>query len=316
MNIPEEKSDLCQISLTGVRALTMLGLLAQAPRSLQEIRDKFIALKLINSDNSDDIIRIDMNSLRAMGCEISRSSVKTNHKHELLKHPFGLSITSEEVSLLKRAYKIIKENADLKTLLDYHFLFKKMADFIFNQNIKEQLLGISALKSSNIVQMEQLAEDCKYHNIITIEYKDGGNSKLSTKNIYTEKIAMRNDKIYLFGYEFDTKRPIMYPIKRIVRVLSRKSNENKNYSTSPIEVKFFLKNFNAAGIEDCEKIIESHDNMSQILVGKYHNEFIAVQRMLSFGPECIILEPASIKQKVIDKLLAMREIYKNEKRSY
>ena len=102
----------------------------------------------------------------------------------------------------------------------------------------------------------------------------------------------------------------MLPVKRIIRVLNRTFNPDNLIETKNVEVKFFLKNFNSAGIDSCEQIIESHDDVSQIIKGVYHNEFIAIQRMLSFGPACIVLEPAEIKQKVIDKLLAMKEIYR------
>ena len=311
MNIPQEKADLCQISLTGVRSLAMLGLLIQAPRTLEEIREKFLSCKYIDAENSNDIIRIDMNTLRAAGCDISRLSSKTNHKYELYKHPFGLQITGEEIKLLKRAYNILKDGADITTLIKYHLLFKKMAKFVFDSGLKERLLGISDLKSYDIDKMKELEKDCKCNNILTLEYRDGVAYKITKKNILAQKVAIRSGKIYLFGVDVDSQLPVMFPIKRIKSIISKQSGKNAGVMYEPVKVKFFLKNFNAAGLEDCETVIESHDDMSYTLTGEYHNEFLAVQRMLALGSECVVLEPASIKQKVIEKLLAMREIYKN-----
>ncbi|MBR6127128.1 WYL domain-containing protein [bacterium] len=306
----EEKTDFCQISLTGMRGLTMLGLLIEAPRSLEEIRNKFLEMKLIDPDNSDDIIRIDMNTLRTMGCEISRSSGKTNYKYVLKKHPFGLEITSEQVNILKRAYKNLKEGASVDLLLKYDLLFSKIAEFVFDEEIKEQLLGVSALKHIDKEKLKELIKDCRHQNTICIQYKDAGNSKTVSKNIVAQKMEFRNDKVYLMGYDIDKNEPVMLPVKRIPSIISRSKTDEEFSNYKPVEVKFFLKNFNSAGIEDCEKIIESHDDISQIIVGQYHNEFVAIQRMLSLGSACIVLEPNDIRQKVIDKLLAMREIYK------
>ena len=307
--IPEEKTDFCQVSLTGLRAITMLGLLVEFPRTLEEIREKYLERKLIDPDNSDDIIRIDMNTLRTMGCEISRASSKTNYKYVLDKHPFGLNITSEQVSIIKRAYKSLKDGASINLLLKYDNLFTKISSYIFDEEIKEQLLGISVIKSLNKEQLEELVRDCKLQNTLCIKYKDMGNSEIKIKNITAQKIELRSDKIYLLGYDIDKQESVMLPLKRILQVVSRTKNNEELADTKPVEVKFFLKNFNSAGIEEDEKIIESHDDISQIIKGKYHNEFIAVQRMLSFGSACIVLEPSHIKQKVIDKLLSTREIY-------
>ena len=46
-----------------------------------------------------------------------------------------------------------------------------------------------------------------------------------------------------------------------------------------------------------------------IVEGEYHNEFVAVQRMLSFGANCTVLEPQAIREKIIEKLKNMRKNY-------
>ena len=121
-----KKEDLCQISLTGVRSLVLLGLLMQEPRSLEEIRAKFIEYNILDETHSNDILRIDLNTLRSIGCEISRAGKKTNYKYTLLKHPFDLKITNEEINLLKRVYNKIKNNLSINALIQYDKLFKKM----------------------------------------------------------------------------------------------------------------------------------------------------------------------------------------------
>ena len=63
-----EDTELNQISLTGTRSLVLVGLLMKAPRSLEEIRKAFIELKIMEPEHSDDILRIDLNTLRTMGC--------------------------------------------------------------------------------------------------------------------------------------------------------------------------------------------------------------------------------------------------------
>ena len=65
--------DINQVSLTGVRGIVLLALLIDAPRSLQEIRQAYLNLKIMEPEHSDDIIRIDINTLKASGCDITRA---------------------------------------------------------------------------------------------------------------------------------------------------------------------------------------------------------------------------------------------------
>ena len=97
-----EKTDLNQISLTGIRSLVLLGLLIEEPRSLEEIRESFINYKIMEEEHSNDILRIDLNTIKSMGCEISRPSPKTDFKYVLTKHPFSLKISKDEIFVLKK----------------------------------------------------------------------------------------------------------------------------------------------------------------------------------------------------------------------
>ena len=97
-----EKTDLNQISLTGTRAIVLLGLLIMKPRSMEEIRQAFISLKIMEKSHTCDIIRIDLNTLKHIGCKISRADSKTDKKYILIDHPFALKITEDEIKLLKK----------------------------------------------------------------------------------------------------------------------------------------------------------------------------------------------------------------------
>ena len=197
-----EKSELCQISLTGVRAIVLVGLLMNSPLSLEEIREKFINMQIMDSEHSNDILRIDLNTLRSMGCEISRSSQKTDHKYVLSKHPFALNITSEEVDILRKGYKRIKSTLDVKALYDYDRLFKKISEYISDENIKEEILGISNLsKYETKIDINDLDYDCKSKRIIKILYKSPVSKSSREIEVTAQELVLRNNKLYLLGYD-------------------------------------------------------------------------------------------------------------------
>ena len=301
-----EKTELCQISLTGMRALVLLGLLVKAPRSLEEIRTEFIKLNIMEEFHSDDILRIDLNTLRTMGCEITRSSAKTGYKYVLTSHPYLLNLDSEDINLIKKIYKKIKDNADIKNLLEYDALFKKIASFVKNEETKEALYGISVLKNFDIQMIEDLYENCSQERILKLIYKNPDTKEISEKEIATERITFQNDKIYLYGIDLTKKERVMLNVKRIKKVIA--STFKNNIEVKKINTKFLINNFGISALETNETIIEETEN-GFLVEGIYHNEFIATQRVLSFGANCTVIEPIDFRKRIIQKLKDMRNNY-------
>ena len=303
----DENTDLNQISLTGVRALVLLGLLMRAPRTFSEIKQTFVDLKIMEPDHSDDIIRIDLNTLRTMGCDITKANAKTGFKYVLTKHPFSLNITKEEIALLKKVYKKIKDNVSIETLIEYDNLFNNLAEYIFDNEIKEALYGVSALKEFKVRELKELLNDCRENKILTLIYHKPSAKEDSQKEIVAQELVFNNDKIYLRGYDINKKESVSLNLRRVKSILSRVLGGNL-IDIKTFQVRFFLKNFGVNKLEKNESIIETRDD-GYVIEGNYHNEFIACQRVLSFGASCTVLEPQEFREKVIEKLREMRKNY-------
>ena len=303
----KENFDLNQISLTGMRAILLLGLLVKAPRTLEEIRSIFQEFEIMDETASDDILRIDINTLRTMGCEISRADIKTGFRYTLTKHPFQLNLTSEEVNVLKKVYKRVKDSANIKMLIQYDELFKKIANFVSDEKIKEEIYGILALKNYHVDLVNELLQDCKENNVLKLVYKNPDTKEESEKEIYALRLVYQNDKVYLYGYDYNKQESVVLNVKRIKSILSRILNKG-DIEVKSVCVKFFLKNFGITEADECETIMEKRED-GFIIEGKYHTEFIAIQRILSFGANCTVLEPSDFRDKIIQKLKDMRKIY-------
>lgn len=302
-----ESTDLNQISLTGMRALVLVGMLIEAPRSLEDIRNAFISYKIMEPEHSDDMLRIDLNTLRTMGCEITRANAKTGFKYTLTKHPFALDINKDDVALLKRAYKKVKSFANIALMLKYDELFNKIASHVADNEVKEALLGITAFKNFDINFIKELKEDCKQKKILKLIYKTPDSKESSEKEVCAQKLVFENDKVFLYAYDLVKRDSVILNVKRIIKILSRvlggEGIEVKTYT-----IKFFLKNSLESDLNENETIIET-DKDGIVVEGKYHNDFIAMQRVLSFGSNCVVLEPLDFRGKVIQKLKNMRENY-------
>ena len=302
-----ERTDLNQISLTGMRSIVLLGLLMVAPRTFEEIRSIFLDLKIIDKSNSNDILRIDLNTLKAMGCEICRASAKTNYKYILTKHPFSLVLSENDIKILKKVYRIVRDSANLNLLFEFDEFFKKIASHIYDEDSKEALLGVSVLKSYNTKDVKKYIEDCENKRTLNLVYKKPTEQFSTHKNIVAQKVVFKNDKIYLYGYDIDEKRTTTLNVKRIKTVISRVFNRD-NLEPRGTKIKFVLKNYETEFLEEGENIVEKIDN-GYIIEGNYYNEFLAMQRVLSFGPKCTVLEPLDFRNLIINKLKEMRKIY-------
>lgn len=307
MLVLDGKTDLNQFSLTGARAIAMIGLLIVAPRSLEEIRQKFIELHFMDESHSDDILRIDLNTIKNMGCEISRSSAKTDFKYVLTKHPFSLPLDSDDIKALKKVYNDCKSKITIPALIDYHNLFAKIADYIDDDSVKESLLGISLLKYYDTNLLENILSDCQDERTIKILYTKATSSVAKEKEVVAQKLVINNNKIYLYCFDTQKQEPVMLNFRGIKSVLSRKMRSS-SFEAKTTKVIFFLKNISAENLSDEETIINADDN-GYLIEGDYYNQFIAIQRILSFGSDCTVQEPIDFKNLIISKLKEMRKIY-------
>ena len=140
-------------------------------------------------------------------------------------------------------------------------------------------------------------------------YKSPNSNNKSTKQIALNKLVYKNDKLYLYAYDLDKKEAVTLNIDRIIEILSREdNNEYRTDNLDPITIQFRLKDFGVNGLEECENIVEIDKN-GYIILGNYHNEFVAMQRILSFGSNCTVLNPEKFKKQLIETLKSMKEAY-------
>ena len=304
---PVDRSEINQISLTGVRAIVLLGLLMIAPRTFEELKEILVSLNIMEEKHSFDTLRVDMNTLKAFGCEISRADAKTDSKFVLLEHPFTIDINSDDVKLLNKVYKQIRSNIDIKKLLAYDDMFKRIASYIEDEKVKEEMLGVSLLKDFDIEKLKDILNDYEESNIIKLEYKNPSFNSTSIKEIVIEKIEYQNGNILILGYDLYREKITTLNFKRILSILDRRKGY-KNFEINGIRVIFRITDFGVDSLNDNEKVLKIYEN-GYLIEGVYLTEFSMAQRMLSFGEKCTIIEPENCKEIIIKKLKEMRGVY-------
>lgn len=302
----DEQCNPRQISLTGVRAIVILALLNLKPCTFQEIKEFLITSNIVTREYSIDTIRIDLNTLKYIGCDISKATKKTNNMYILRSHPFQLTLDEDEVETLAKIYKNIYKNLSIERILEYDKLFEKLADAIQDEHIKEYLRGISVLKGLDKNLINELLSDSYKNTRLTIEYKPGA-SKTVEYDITVEKLAFRSDKLYIYCYNHTINKRTFLNFSRLKKILAR-ALRSESVDSEDVCVEFELKNSQNYSLEETEEIISQQGDVIKVK-GAYYTDFIALQRMLYFGPDCVVISPDNFKEQIVAKLQSMRSLY-------
>lgn len=297
------------MSLTGYRTLVILEALIESSKSNDEINNCLLNDQYIKERFSSDTLRIYINSLRAVGCEILGANKSNDKKYELLSHPFIYDIPKSQLNALSKLYKNIYDKIDVKEVITMEDFFEKISDLVKNENTKDFLKNLSMLKGIDKNILNDLIIYCKNKNQITFLYNSPKSGEKEIE-IIADKLAFKSEKLYLWGNNLIHKEYSYFSVDKILKICSIKILKNKE-DFPPVKVIYELYNHNEDYIlKPDEKIIEKTDNKLVIEVDS-KNEFNLVQRILYLGGDCKVIQPQSFIEKLLNKLKTMEEAYEN-----
>ena len=300
-----KKAEVTQISLTGARLIVILGALMDAPRNLEELNALIADCGLIDKNYSDDTLRITISTLRELGCEIARPCKSNNNKYELVYHPFSLQISDAEIQALKTIYSNLTKDS-YKRALAFDTLINKLATQVCNNDTANKLFGITSFKKINSEVLETIKLQDGKHNTLTISYYSPTN-KLGQYTFVFGKIFLKNNKLYIEGTDTVNNKNYVFNLTRVKKIENIIESETK-YIPTTCKVKYRLRNASSHELP-IKQNIESINENEAIIVGEFANSFFATQQMLSYGLDCTVIEPLEIKDKVINQLMEMKNIY-------
>lgn len=299
-------------SITGYRVLLMFSMLLNGPCNDNDINERFKAEPLLCKSLSIDTVYIYMNTLRAIGCEITRPSKTNNFNYILRSHPFGLYLNKEELENIKYIASNVSSLDDWKLIIRLSSLLKTILNYlpkdyleIIDFKSKHSLLNI------DIELVNKLEKYCNNKRVILIEY-NSPESGLKDIELISDSLSYENGNMYLWGYNLKIDEIQYLRIDRIKNIKMVNANQ-LNYKGKLFTVTYKLKG-NSASIfvpENDEKIIAKAENELTIET-KIRNKFRFIRRILTYGSECTIISPEKIKNEFIKELESMLSMYEND----
>lgn len=301
------------MSLTGYRTLVILRALMESPKTNDEINDYLYNDQYIKEKFSSDTLRIYINSLRSIGCEITSANKSNNKKYVLVSHPFDYDIPKAQIKALSKVYKNCYDKIEVDELISVENFFKKLSNSVKNENTKDLLNNISMLKGVNKDILNDLLVYCKNKNQITILYNSPQSGKKEIE-IIADKLSFRanklSERLYLWGNNLTHKEYSYFAVDRILKICSIKISKSKE-DFSPTKVIYELYNHNDDYIPSSnEKVIKKTENKLTIEVTS-KNEFNLMQKFLYMADDCKIIEPEIFREKLLEKLKTMEKSYEN-----
>ena len=294
------------MSLTGYRTLVILEALLESPKTNDEINDYLLQNKYIGEKFSSDTLRLYLNSLRAVGCEIERAKKSNNQRYELTSHPFAYEISQSQLNAIAGAYKNIYAKIEIDEVIALENLFKKLSNEVQNPSVKEYLLGLCYFKNIDENLLKDILFCCKKKSQIKFLYNSPKNGETLIE-IVADKISLKNEKVYLWGSNLTHKEYSFFLVNRIKKICEEKLHKTDDIFLPQIVVYEVYNSHNYA-LDKNERIVEKFDD-KLIIEAEVRNEFSFLQKILYQANNCKILEPESLKKKILTRLKNMEIFY-------
>lgn len=294
---------------TGYKIIKVLKLLFEKPQSFNDINEEFLKDQIVTKPVSDDMICIYINTLRSIGCEITRPSKSNNFCYTLSNHPFKIEINKKDSFVLSQIIKTVLAEDNWEIAWDTIELFREFKDFCTKNSDFGFLDALNYHFKINPEIIKDLEHYCKKTKLLSIKYHSP-NSDIKEIEIVAEKIKLENNHFYIWGYNKKLDKIIYLRIDRIISVtpinvqslfLSTKILFKARYKLFKDAKENFTEDSSTKIIKRTKQYIEIEENV--------RNKFHFIQKILQYADECILTEPLNIKKEIISIIKEVLAFY-------
>lgn len=300
------------MSFSGFKAMLIFSMLVQEPKTYLEIKQAIEENEYLKETVSIDTIRIYMNSLKQVGCNIKKIHQGKTVKYYIDSHPFELKITDEQVDSIIKVYNAIAKSIEISDFLVLNDFFNKISYYIKNEDLKTKLRNLSPISNIKYDLIIELMNYAKNNTEITILYNAKNSGKRKQIDIIADKMSIVNGKLYLAGYNSEYRNYSEFLVSNIIKILSVNIQSPKLISPEfVVQYEYFKENNDTFQLLENENIIEEND-YHLIVEIQSRNKFIIMQRILSLSNKCRVISPQNYKEEIISILKSMKEGYIEE----
>jgi len=295
------------MSFSAFKGMLIFTMLVEEPRTYKEIQSAIEQNEYLKETISFDTIRVYINSLRKIGCDVQVLQDGRTKKYYIASHPFELSFSDNQIKSIIKIYKAISKSIDISDFMLLKGFIDKICRYIKNEELTNKLAKISPLNKINDKLIVQLQECVKNNAQITVLYNSSTSGKKEI-NILVNKMYISNGKLYIAGFNSEHNNYSSFLVSKIIKILN--VNSNTTLKIPVLKVQYRYKKNDNTSFETIkgEKIVSEDDN-SLIVEISNENKFMISQRIFSLADKCEVISPQDYKDEVISCLKKMKEGY-------
>ena len=278
-----------KINLSSMRVLQLLNLLFEKSYTMQEL---MTAMGDITGERCTNfLISKYINTCRFCGIDIQ----KVDGKYTLLKSPFGIDYSEEELNLIHDIDKLCSKMRVSKTVRSMKSLLEKL-----NQRSSKYYDKLSLPENDKNIENIEYAIESGYK--IELTFKE--NDKTITAIVDPIEFTYKNLKLVLIVNHYDERKKIAYSDIENVNTSMIKISSNVSQTT----VVFKLKNILAKRytLKHGEKLVATDADGSISILNKSEDKVSLLNRLLKYGDLCEVMTPRGYRKdmkNLIDKTL-------------
>ncbi len=316
------------VNATAYRIFKLLEWLMAGPLSVEELNARFAADEHIGRTLSNDSIWLYINTLKALGCQITRPCPRNSFRYELLFHPFGVLLDAADMAMLARVKAFGHSHLNRRENLVLDGFLKKVVIRSVGQDAGQTLADrLQALFEESrsldygayLETIDRLEGWIREGALLELAYRSVSKG-LSRFRFLPEALVYEQGLLYVRGDRPEYPDPSLLRLDRIQEVkrvhqpeLRAQLSERRQ---SPPLVKIRLL---GASDADSLRLEETGFRLEQAepraagvdLHLKGRDLFSLKQRLLSCGLPFQVLAPQAFRQEMQTELETMLAYYQN-----
>ncbi len=301
-------------SVSAYRVLYILLLLVRNRMlSLAELNIKLLENPLINRAYNSETITKYINTLRQTGCQIPRANSQTHFQYKLLKNPFPIDFSDEELESANQLLILLASLSDGDLHVGYYKILEKVAWTVTDEERIEQLFGdvtglISAGRREDRELLARYRELCKDAQVLEVDYRVN-EREVVTLQVEPLRVTQDGKKLYLVGLDRQNLKQVTLSLSSIqlVRQLPFKSQ----HKPKMVNVIFSLTGRLAKTYRLFPREVQVSNQEGRLTIKTRTDDYpVLLSRLLRYGYSCEVLSPAYVRTEMSERIKTLLSLYR------
>lgn len=204
---------------TGYRVFMLLRWLMESPQTVKGLQDKFAAHPEVQHRLSADTLGLYLNTLKLLGCKISRPSPRNSFSYELVAHPFAKPFSPEAFEAVVTLLVEAGRSLHWQDIVQLQRFFGRLLDGLHQPHQQFDTVLTQARMvdyRTLIIDLDELAEYAEQKTPLRVDYQSPLDDRLSQFAFVPDSLQFHKGVLYLKGYRENGKSGGRLRVERIL----------------------------------------------------------------------------------------------------